>query len=241
MSASLSVRGLEAGYAGMRVVHGVDLEIAARSLTVLIGPNGAGKTTLLKALSGLLAHRGDARLDGARLPTSPAAIVARGLGHVPEGRQLFPHMTVHETLELGAWRLSPRQRAARLDEVCALFPKLVERRHQLAGSMSGGEQQMLAIARALMGRPRVLMLDEPSLGLAPRMVDQVLAVVRRFHEGGGTVLLVEQTVAKALAVADYAYVLERGRIVLHGPAPEVRDSDVLRGAYLGVPSTRSSA
>jgi branched-chain amino acid transport system ATP-binding protein len=219
----------------MPVVHGIDLDVAAGSLTVLVGPNGAGKTTLLKALSGLLPHTGEARLDGARLPASPAAIVARGLGHVPEGRELFPHMTVHETLELGAWRLPPRQRAARLDEIGGLFPKLIERRGQLAGSMSGGEQQLLAIARALMGRPRVLMLDEPSLGLAPRMVDQVLGVVRRFHEQGGTVLLVEQSVAKALAVADHAYVLERGRIVLHGPAREVRDSDVLRGAYLGAP------
>jgi branched-chain amino acid transport system ATP-binding protein len=234
VSASLSVHGLSAGYGGMPVIHGVDLEIAAGSLTVLLGPNGAGKTTLLKALSGLLAHAGEAWLDGAPLPSSPAAIVARGLGHVPEGRQLFAQMTVRETLELGAWRLPPRQRAARLDEVGALFPKLVERRGQLAGSMSGGEQQLLAIARTLMGAPRVLMLDEPSLGLAPRMVDQVLAVVRRFHEQGGTVLLVEQSVVKALALADHAYVLERGRIVLHGPAREVRDSDVLRGAYLGV-------
>jgi branched-chain amino acid transport system ATP-binding protein len=234
VSVSLSVRGVSAGYGGMLVLHGVDLEVAAGSLTVLVGANGAGKTTLLKALSGLLAYTGEARLDGAPLPASPAAIVACGLGHVPEGRQLFPDMTVRETLELGAWRLPPRQRAARLDEVGALFPKLVERRHQLAGSMSGGEQQLLAIARTLMGAPRVLMLDEPSLGLAPRMVDQVLAVVRRFHEQGGTVLLVEQSVAKALALADHAYVLERGRVVLHGRARDVRNSDVLRGAYLGV-------
>jgi branched-chain amino acid transport system ATP-binding protein len=143
-------------------------------------------------------------------------------------------MTVRETLELGAWRLPPRERSRRRDEIGALFPKLVERRDQLAGSMSGGEQQLLAIARALMGRPRVLMLDEPSLGLAPRMVDQALAVVRRFREDGGTVLLVEQSVQKALALADHAYVLERGRIVLHGEPAQVRDSELLRGAYLGV-------
>ena len=238
MSASLSVRALSAGYGDMPVVHGVDLDVAAGSLTVLLGPNGAGKTTLLKALSGLRPRRGEARLDGAPLPTSPSAIVARGLGHVPEGRQLFPSMTVSETLELGAWLLPPRQRAARLDDVAGLFPTLMVRRNQLAGSMSGGEQQLLAIARALMGQPRLLMLDEPSLGLAPRMVDQVLAVVRRFHEQGGTVLLVEQSVVKALALADHAYVLERGRIVLHGPARDVRDSDVLRGAYLGVAGAR---
>jgi branched-chain amino acid transport system ATP-binding protein len=234
VSAALSVRGLRTGYGGMPVVHGVDLEVVAGSLTVLVGANGAGKTTLLRALSGLLPHTGEVRIDGAPLPSSPAAIVARGLGHVPEGRQLFADMTVRETLELGGWRLPPRERAAQLTEVGALFPKLVERRHQLAGSMSGGEQQLLAIARALMGRPRVLMLDEPSLGLAPRMVDQVLGVVQRFHEHGGTVLLVEQAVARALALADHAYVLERGRVALHGPAREVRDSDVLRGAYLGV-------
>ena len=222
----------------MPVVHDVDLDVAAGSVTVLLGPNGAGKTTLLKALSGLRPRRGEAWLDGAPLPTSPSAIVARGLSHVPEGRQLFPHMTVSETLELGAWLLPPRQRAARLDDVAALFPTLMARRNQLAGSMSGGEQQLLAIARALMGQPRLLMLDEPSLGLAPRMVDQVLAVVRRFHEQGGTILLVEQSVVKALALADHAYVLERGRIVLHGPARDVRDSDVLRGAYLGVAGAR---
>jgi branched-chain amino acid transport system ATP-binding protein len=238
VSASLSVRGLSAGYGSMPVIHGVDLEIAAGSLTVLLGPNGAGKTTILKALSGLLARTGEAHLDGAPLPASPAAIVARGLGHVPEGRQLFAQMTVRETLELGAWRLPSRQRAARLDEIGALFPKLVERRGQLAGSMSGGEQQLLAIARALMGGPRLLMLDEPSLGLAPRMVDQVLAVVRRFHAQGGTVFLVEQSVVKALALADHAYVLERGRVVLHGPAHEVRDSDVLSRAYLGAARAR---
>ena len=238
MSASLSVRGLSAGYAGIRVLEGVDLQIAAGSLTVLVGPNGAGKTTLLKALSGLIPHTGEVRLDGRPLPASPAAIVACGLGHVPEGRQLFPHMTVRETLELGAWRLPRSQRAARLEAVSALFPKLVERRRQLAGSMSGGEQQLLAIARALMGLPRVLMLDEPSLGLAPRMVDQVLAVVRRFHEQGGTVLLVEQSVAKALALADEAYVLERGRVVLHGPARELLHSDAVRAAYLGAAARR---
>jgi ABC-type branched-subunit amino acid transport system ATPase component len=233
VSAALSVRGLRAGYGGLAVVHGVDLDVRAGGVTVVVGSNGAGKTTLLKALSGLLAYTGEARLDGTPLPARPAAIVARGLGHVPEGRQLFPHMTVRETLELGGWRLPARERAARLEEVGALFPKLVERRHQLAGSMSGGEQQLLAIARALMGRPRLLMLDEPSLGLAPRMVDQVLAVVGRFHAEGGTVLLVEQAVVKALALADDAYVLERGRVVLHGPAREVRDSPVLRSAYLG--------
>jgi branched-chain amino acid transport system ATP-binding protein len=233
VSATLTVRGLSAGYGAIRVLHGVDLHVPAGSVTAMVGANGAGKTTLLKALSGLIPSTGDVRLDDVPLPSAPAAVVARGLGHVPEGRQLFPRMTVQETLELGAWRLPRRERRGRLEEVIAVFPRLAERRQQLAGSMSGGEQQMLAIARALMGRPRLLMLDEPSLGLAPRMVDEVLAVVHRFHARGGTVLLVEQSVATALAVAADAYVLERGRVVLHGPARTLLDSDAIRAAYLG--------
>jgi branched-chain amino acid transport system ATP-binding protein len=233
VSVTLSVRGLGAGYGGIRVLDGVDLDVPAGGITALIGANGAGKTSLLKALSGLIARTGDVRLDGAPLPAAPAAIVARGLGHVPEGRQLFAAMTVRETLELGGWRLARGERAARLDEVIGLFPRLAERHRQLAGSMSGGEQQILAIARALMSRPRLLMLDEPSLGLAPRMVDEVLAIVRRLHAEGVTVLLVEQNVAKALALAQTAYVLERGRIVLGGPAGALLDSPDVRAAYLG--------
>jgi branched-chain amino acid transport system ATP-binding protein len=233
MSIGLSVRGLCAGYGAIRVLDGVDLDVPAGRLTALVGANGAGKTTLLKALSGLVPHTGEVRLDGAPLPASPAAIVARGLAHVPEGRQLFPEMTVRETLELGAWRLPGRQRAGRLAEVLALFPRLAERRRQLAGSMSGGEQQMLAIGRALMSHPRLLLLDEPSLGLAPRMVDEVLAIVGRLRDGGVTVLLVEQNVARALALAEDAYVMERGRVVLQGPARRLLDSEEIRVAYLG--------
>jgi branched-chain amino acid transport system ATP-binding protein len=233
VSATLSVRGLTAGYGGLRVLDGVDLEVAGGRLTAVVGPNGAGKTTLLKALSGLIARAGVVQLDGTTLPAEPAAIVACGVGHVPEGRQLFPHMTVRENLELGAWRVPRRERASRLEEVIALFPRLGERRHQLAGSMSGGEQQMLAIGRALMHRPRVLMLDEPSLGLAPRLVDALLAIVRRLRDDGVTVLLVEQNVAKALAIAEDAYVIERGRVVLRGPARTLLDSDEVRAAYLG--------
>jgi branched-chain amino acid transport system ATP-binding protein len=233
VSATLSVRGLTAGYGGIRVLDGIDLDVAGGRLTAVVGPNGAGKTTLLKALSGLIARGGIVQLDGVPLPAEPAAIVACGLGHVPEGRQLFPQMTVRENLELGAWRMPRRERAPRLEEVIALFPRLGERRTQLAGSMSGGEQQMLAIGRALMHRPRLLMLDEPSLGLAPRLVDGLLAIVRRLRDDGVTVLLVEQNVAKALAIAEDAYVIERGRVVLRGPARELRDSDRVREAYLG--------
>jgi branched-chain amino acid transport system ATP-binding protein len=233
VSATLSVRGLTAGYGGIRVLDGIDLDAGAGRLTAVVGPNGAGKTTLLKALSGLVARGGVVRLDGSVLPTEPAAIVACGLGHVPEGRQLFPQMTVRENLELGAWRAPRRERASRLEQVLALFPRLGERRTQLAGSMSGGEQQMLAIGRALMNRPRVLMLDEPSLGLAPRLVDSLLAIVQRLRDEDVTVLLVEQNVAKALAIAEDAYVIERGRVVLRGPARDLLDSDQVRAAYLG--------
>ena len=234
MSAGLSVRGLTAAYGGIRVLHGLDLDVPAGRLTAIVGPNGAGKSTLLRALSGLVPRTGEIRFDGAPLPEEPAAIVARGLGHVPEGRELFARMTVRENLELGAWRASRGERATRAERVIALFPRLGERRSQLAGSLSGGEQQMLAVGRALMGRPRLLMLDEPSLGLAPRLVDQVLAVVRRLPDEGVTVLLVEQNVGKALALAEEAYVIERGRVVLHGPARELLGSDAVRAAYLGV-------
>jgi branched-chain amino acid transport system ATP-binding protein len=234
VSADLSVRGLTAAYGGIRVLDGIDLDAPAERLTAVVGPNGAGKTTLLRALSGLVPRGGDVTFDGAPLPTSPAAIVARGLSHVPEGRELFPDMTVLENLELGAWRAPRGERAARRDRVIALFPRLGERRHQLAGSMSGGEQQMLAIGRALMSGPRLLMLDEPSLGLAPRLVDLLLGVVRRLPDEGVTVLLVEQNVARALALAESAYVIERGRVVLHGPAATLLDSKQIRAAYLGV-------
>jgi len=233
VSAGLSVRGLTAGYGGIRVLHGIDLEVPPGGLTAVVGPNGAGKTTLLRALSGLVPRAGDVRFDGAALPTAPAAIVARGLGHVPEGRELFPQMTVRETLELGAWRAPRGERGARLQRVIGLFPRLGERLRQLAGSMSGGEQQMLAIARALVARPSLLIMDEPTEGLAPRLVDTLLAIVRRLPDDGVTVLLVEQSVAKALRLAEEAYVIERGRVVLHGPARALLDSEGVRAAYLG--------
>jgi branched-chain amino acid transport system ATP-binding protein len=233
MSAGLSIRRLAAGYGGIRVLDGIDLEAPAGKLTVIVGPNGAGKTTLLKALSGLIEREGEVLFDGEPLPQRPAAIVARGLAHVPEGRQLFAQMTVRENLELGAYLVPRRARAARLERALAFFPKLAERRDQLAGTMSGGEQQMLAVGRALMGSPKLLMLDEPSLGLAPRMLDELLAIVRRIRDEGTGVLLVEQNVARALAIAEHAYVVERGRVVLQGSAREVLDSAHLRAAYLG--------
>jgi benzaldehyde dehydrogenase (NAD) len=233
---ALSIRGLSAGYGPLRVLNEISLEVPTGEITVVVGPNGAGKTTLLKALSGLLPRTGEVRFDGALLPESPAAIVALGLAQVAEGRQLFPQMSVRENLELGAY-LAPRgARPGRYARVLETFPRLAERQDQLAGTLSGGEQQMLAVGRALMGGPRLLMLDEPSLGLAPKMVDELLAIVRRIRDEGVTVLLVEQNVAKALAIADSAYVIERGEVVMKGSAAKLLRSERLRETYLGAES-----
>jgi branched-chain amino acid transport system ATP-binding protein len=235
MSASeLRVRGLAAGYHGFQVIQGLDLDVLP-GITVVLGPNGAGKTTLLKALAGLLPRAGEAVLDGATLPSNDAtACVRQGLALVAEGRQLFPQMSVTENLELGAWLAPARLRRERLARAFEDFPRLAERATQLAGTMSGGEQQMVAVARAMMSGPRLLMLDEPSLGLAPRMVDELLAIVRRIAAQGVTVLMVEQNVRKALMAADRGYVLERGRVVASGDAETLLHSDVIRQAYLGV-------
>jgi branched-chain amino acid transport system ATP-binding protein len=230
--AHLRVRGLGAGYGAFLVLRDLHLE-AKPGLTVILGPNGAGKTTLLRALAGLLPSTGAIDLDGRALPRPTHEIVRAGVALVAEGRQLFPQMTVLENLELGGWLASRDERAKRLQQVLADFPKLREREHQLAGTMSGGEQQMVAVARAMMSAPRLLMLDEPSLGLAPRMVDELLAIVRRIADAGTTVLMVEQNVKKALAVADRGYVLERGVLVASGPARLLARSSVIREAYLG--------
>jgi len=230
--AHLQVRGLSAGYGAFLVLRDLRLDIKP-GLTVILGPNGAGKTTLLKALMGLIPRRGMVLLDGDDLSEKTHEIVRSGMALVAEGRQLFPQMTVMENLELGGWLVSRADRALRLEQVLGDFPKLRERAQQLAGSMSGGEQQMVAVARAMMSAPRLLMLDEPSLGLAPRMVDELLAMVRRIADGGTTVLMVEQNVKKALAVADQGYVLERGTLVASGPAKLLQRSNVIREAYLG--------
>ena len=234
--AHLQIKGLSAGYGGFLVLRELDLE-ALPGLTVILGPNGAGKTTLLKALAGLIPRRGEVLLDGESLPAEKTSeSVQRGLSLVAEGRQLFPQMTVLENLELGGWLTPKAQRAARLEQAFQDFPKLRERARQLAGTMSGGEQQMVAVARAMMSAPRLLMLDEPSLGLAPKMVDELLAIARRIADSGTTVLMVEQNVRKALAVADRGYVLERGTLVAQGLASELASSDIIRQAYLGVPA-----
>ncbi len=240
--AHLKVEGLCAGYGGFMVLRDLTLE-ARPGLTVILGPNGAGKTTLLKAIVGLIPRAGTLRLDGEEIETDAktSAIVQRGITLVPEGRQLFPQMTVAENLELGGWLVPPAERARRLELAFQDFPKLAERARQLAGTMSGGEQQMVAVARAMMSAPRLLMLDEPSLGLAPKMVVELLAIARRIVDAGTTVLMVEQNVRKALAVADRGYVLERGRLVASGPAFLLARSSVIRQAYLGKAARTSTS
>jgi len=238
--AHLKVQGLSAGYGAFLVLRDLTLEIKP-GLTVILGPNGAGKTTLLKALSGLIPRGGEALLNGETLPKKTSDIVKGGMALVPEGRQLFPQMTVTENLELGGWLVGQIERAQRLEQAFNDFPKLRERAQQLAGTMSGGEQQMVAVARAMMSAPRLLMLDEPSLGLAPRMVDELLAITRRIADSGTTVLMVEQNVKKALAVADRGYVLERGTLVASGPAALLARSTVIREAYLGAAPASSNA
>jgi branched-chain amino acid transport system ATP-binding protein len=233
--AHLKVYGLTAGYGPVAVLRGVTLEVKP-GLTVILGPNGAGKTTLLRALNGLIPRGGEVLLDGDDLPEKTHEIVKTGVALVPEGRQLFPQMTVTENLELGGWLAPKADRARRIEQAFNDFPKLRERAQQLAGTMSGGEQQMVAVARAMMSAPRLLMLDEPSLGLAPKMVDELLVMVRRIADAGTTVLMVEQNVKKALAVADRGYVMERGALVASGPAKLLARSTVVREAYLGAQS-----
>ena len=240
--AHLKVQALSAGYGNFLVLRELTLE-ARPGLTVVLGPNGAGKSTLLKAIAGLIPRSGQLLLDDTVIErdAKPASIVQRGLALVPEGRQLFAQMTVAENLELGGWLSTPAQRTERMAQAFKDFPKLAERARQLAGTMSGGEQQMVAVARALMSAPRLLMLDEPSLGLAPKMVDELLAIVRRIADAGTTVLMVEQNVRKALAVADRGYVMERGRLVASGPASLLARSTVIRQAYLGQTTNTSIA
>jgi len=232
----LDVRDLTVGYGDLRVLWGVSFRVAAGELVALIGPNGAGKSTALKAIAGLIpAESGRVTLDGASLLDEPPyARIRRGLSLVPEGRGLFPAMTVQENLELGGFAMVPPGglRAA-IDRVAGLFPVLAARRRQLAGTLSGGEQQMLGIAMALVSGPRLLVLDEPSLGLAPLVVDHLYATVARLKREGLTILLVEQQVFLALDLADRAYVLETGRIRLEGTGAALRADAHVQDAYLG--------
>ena len=233
----LEVRGLEVAYGEVTALWGVSFDVRRGEIVALVGGNGAGKTTTLKTLSGLLRPRaGTARLDGVPLETLPTTeIVARGLVHVPEGRKLFPEMTVADNLLLGGFSRTARpHQAERLAQVFETFPALRERARQLAGTLSGGEQQLVAIGRALMAGPKILMLDEPSLGLAPIMVDEMFRVVETIHRAGVTVLLVEQNTEHALAIADRGFVLESGRVVLSGTGAELLADARVREAYLGL-------
>ena len=231
----LEVRGLRAGYGAFAVLHGVDLDVGAGEVVAVLGANGVGKTTLNRALSGLLPREGNVRFEGQDISRADHADIVRlGLVHVPEGRRIFPNLSVRENLLLGAYARGRAERRQSYAEVLEIFPRLRERRGQLAGSMSGGEQQMLAIGRGLMARPRLLILDEPSLGLSPLLVEELFALITRLHAGGLSILLVEQNVVQSLAVASRAYVLEHGRVALAGPAAELVADKRLRAAYLGV-------
>lgn len=243
--ALLQVRNLHAGYGRVSVLEGVSLDVPAGGLVALVGSNGAGKSTLLRALSGLLrAGKGEVLFDGhSLLGASPAAIVGRGLLHVAEGRRLFRTQSVHDNLQLGLWgaKLSKAEEALRFERVFTLFPVLHERQAARAGILSGGQQQMLAVAQALMHAPRLLMLDEPSLGLAPAVIDQLLDAVVQLRRDGTAILLVEQMVERALQIADTAYVLQNGRVIGHGPAGELQHSALLRQAYLGAAASSDAA
>jgi len=237
MSTLLRVDGIEVGYGDLTAVGDVSLEVREGEAVALIGANGAGKTTTLRAISGLLPlRRGRIEFEGQRLDgLTSAQIVARGIAHVPEGRQLFPTMTVLENLELGArTRAARARRDESLGRVFDLFPRLRERRGQLAGTLSGGEQQMCAIGRGLMACPRLLMLDEPSLGLAPVMVKAIFEDLGRINAQGLTILLVEQNVLRSLHLAHRGYVLENGRVTRSGTGPELLASGHIKQAYLGL-------
>ena len=233
----LTLEGVDAFYGDLQALHGVSLEVRAGELMALVGANAAGKTTTLRVISGTLPARGGRVLfDGQDLAAMPAHLrVAQGIVQVPEGRRLFPFMTVHENLLLGAHAAQARaQQEASLDYVLRLFPVLKDRATRLAGSLSGGEQQMCAIGRALMARPRLLMLDEPTLGIAPVLVQRIFETVAAINRDGVTILLVEQNVRRALALAHRAVALENGRVALAGPARELLSDDRLKKAYLGM-------
>jgi branched-chain amino acid transport system ATP-binding protein len=227
---------VSAAYGRIQALRGVSLEVPAGSVVALLGANGAGKTTTLRVISGLLRPTdGAVFFEGRRIDRLPPEVIVRlGVAHVPEGRQVFADLTVGENLILGAYaRRDRRNVPADLERVFELFPVLRERRKQLAGTLSGGEQQMLAIGRALMARPRLLLLDEPSLGLAPMVAREIFRTVRRVNAEGTTVLLVEQDASRALQVAQTAYVLQTGQVVLWGPAAELRQNEAVRRSYLG--------
>ena len=233
----LELRSIDAGYGRFQALFGIDLDVKAGEAVGVIGPNGAGKTTLMRVISGLIRPtKGSIRMQGTDVLATPAhRIVSLGIAHVPENRRLFPRLSVEDNLRMGAFMPEARARyRERMDFVFDLFPRMKERRNQLAGTMSGGEQQMCAIGRALMSDPKLLLLDEPSAGLAPVVVQQVFELVKRIRAGGLTVLIVEQNVQQVLKVVDRAYLLEAGSIRMSGTSAELSESETIREAYLGV-------
>jgi len=235
MTALLTIRGLEVGYGAISALHGIDLEVRKGEIVTLIGANGAGKTTTLRTISGLLKPRkGSVEFDGKDISgVKPHVITARGISHVPEGRGIFANLTVQDNLELGAYLRKDKITAQEYERVFTLFPVLKERIKQNSGTLSGGEQQMLAISRALMARPTVLLLDEPSLGLAPQMVQTIFRVIREINAEGTTILLVEQNAHMALTTAHRGYVMETGRITITDETKSLLASDRIKKAYLG--------
>jgi branched-chain amino acid transport system ATP-binding protein len=233
----LDIREAHVGYGEIEVLHGISLTIGGGKITTIVGGNGAGKSTLLKAISGLIPlTSGQIRFEGVNLANQPShRIVDAGIAHIPEGRRLFPLQTVRENLELGAYVGRARARLQQsLEEVYALFPALKSRERQRAGTLSGGEQQMVTIGRGLMSQPKLVMFDEPSLGLAPQVVRETFEIIRRIREQGRTVMLVEQNVQQSLQIANYGFVLENGKVVLEGEAKELLHSQHVKKAYLGI-------
>jgi branched-chain amino acid transport system ATP-binding protein len=232
----LDIRGLRAGYGEIEILRGIDLALVPGEIIAVLGANGAGKSTLNRAISGVVRARGGRiHFAGAAIEhEAPGAIVARGLVHVPEGRRIFPNLTIKENLDLGSYRRGRARRAANRERVFEVFPRLGERQTQRAGTLSGGEQQMLAIGRGLMAEPRLLILDEPSLGLSPRLVEELFGLIKRINQDGLAVLLVEQNVVESLEVAHRAYILEQGQFVLSGAAADIAANPQLKRAYLGM-------
>lgn len=232
----ITVNNLSAGYGFVNVLRDISLDISQGEIVAVLGSNGVGKTTLNNTLSGLIKPKaGEVLFEGTSIAgASPEDIVDRGLIHVPEGRKLFPNLSVRDNLELGSYRRGKSDRSSNLEEVLDIFPKLRDRINQIAGTLSGGEQQMVAIGRGLMSNPKVLILDEPSLGLSPLLVEQMFDLIKRINEKGLTILLVEQNVIQSLAIADRAYVIEEGVIAISGAAKELQDNAELKKSYLGL-------
>ena len=231
--AILEIRNLIVSYGYIEALHGIDLDVEEGKITAILGSNGAGKTTMINSISGIVKYSGSITFEGEKLPTASNKVVRKGIVQVPEGRRIFAGLSVEENLRLGAFRLKGKTLQSDIEEQYELFPRLKERRTQDAGTLSGGEQQMLAISRGLMAKPRILMLDEPSLGLAPVIVNEVFKIIEDIRSRGTTVLLVEQNANKSLAICDYAYILETGNVFKQGLGSELLSDPEIAAAYLG--------